>query len=252
MAKVVTFINEKGGVGKTSTCFNSAWELARTGKKVLCIDLDGQNANLTFFAGVNKDAPLPGMVEVLKNGLSVSKAILNVCPNLDIIPAGQEVINLDMSAKLTRFRKAKQDVGGIYDYVFIDVPPQPGWSHFLSLSVSDYAVIVMLPDIASLEGNKGILETIEEIQATSNTELHMLGMLFNKNDNRTCMARQVYEAATGMAKHYRTKVFETKIRNAVVLGENLTSHKGITEYAPNSPAADDVRSFVNELQEGMA
>lgn len=250
MAKIITFINEKGGVGKTSTCFNSAWELATTGKRVLCVDLDGQNANLTFFAGINKDSPLVGMIDVLKNGVSIKKAIVGVRPGLDIVPAGAEVVNLDMTAKLTRFKKATADVADDYDYVFIDVPPQPGWGHYLSLSVSDYAVIVMLPDIASLEGNKGVIDSIEEIQATSNDKLKILGFLFNKNESRTRLSQQVAQAAEGMATHFKTRIFDTKIRNTVVLGENLVSHKGVTEYAPKSPAADDVRDFVAELVKG--
>ena len=248
-AKIITFINEKGGVGKTSTCFNSAWEIARRGKRILMIDMDGQKANLSFFVGLNKNGDLVTMADVFKKDIDIREAIRNVKENLDIVPADADISNLDMSAKVSKFRKAVSKVQGDYDYIFIDVNPAPGWSHYLSLSISDYAIIIMLPDIASLEGNKGILETIEEIQETNNSKLRILGFLFNKNNSRTVLAKQVSNVAQGMARQHNTKIFSTKIRNAVVMSENLVEHKGVTDYAPSSSAADDLRKFADEIEE---
>lgn len=249
MAKIITFINEKGGVGKTSACFNSAWELSKRGKKVLMIDMDGQKANLTFFTGADQEIEdMQTMADVFKKDISIKTLIHTVKDNLDLIPANADMANIGMEAKVVKFRKAIAEISESYDYIFIDVNPAPGWSHYLSLSVSDYALIVMLPDIASLEGNKGILETIEEIQGTNNPGLKILGFLFNKNNNRTVLAKQVFDAAEGMAEEYQTKLFDIKIRNAVVLSENLITHEGVTDYAPTSSAADDIRDLADELE----
>lgn len=247
-ARIITFINEKGGVGKTSACFNSAWELADRGRRVLMIDMDGQKANLTFFAGADTSEDIRTMADVFKGDVSIADTIVNIRECLDLVPANSSMSNLGMEAKVSKFRKSLAEISADYDYIFIDVNPAPGWSHYLSLSVSDHAVIVMLPDIASLEGNKGILETIEEIRDTTNPDLDIMGFLFNKNNSRTVLAKQVTEAAEDMAAAAETTIFDTKIRNSVALSENVIAHTGITEYAPSSPAAEDMSAFADEIE----
>lgn len=251
MAKIVTFINEKGGVGKTSSCFNSAWELASRGKSVLMIDMDGQKANLSFFAGLTNSDDMLTIADVFKSEVSIGETIKRRKENLYLIPADTRVSNLDMTAKVSKFRKAIAEIKDEFDFIFIDVNPTPGWSHYLSLSVSDYAIIVMLPDIASLEANRGILETIEEIQDTTNPALKIMGILFNKNNSRTVLAKQVFDAAEAMAHKMDSKIFDVKIRNAVALSENILSHEGITDYDPKSAAADDIRLLVDEILKGV-
>lgn len=251
MAKIVTFINEKGGVGKTSSCFNSAWELASRGKSVLMIDMDGQKANLSFFAGLTNSDDMLTIADVFKSEVSIGETIKRRKENLYLIPADTRVSNLDMTAKVSKFRKAIAEIKDEFDFIFIDVNPTPGWSHYLSLSVSDYAIIVMLPDIASLEANRGILETIEEIQDTTNPPLKIMGILFNKNNSRTVLAKQVFDAAEAMAHKMDSKIFDVKIRNAVALSENILSHEGITDYDPKSAAADDIRLLVDEILKGV-
>lgn len=102
---IITFINEKGGVGKTSVCFNIAWEFSKRGHKILMIDMDGQKANLSFFAGVDKDSEISTMLDVFKKNIEIKSAIKNLKENLDIVPADSSVANLDMSAKVSKFRK---------------------------------------------------------------------------------------------------------------------------------------------------
>nr|WP_297935748.1 ParA family protein [uncultured Lachnoclostridium sp.] len=247
-AKVITCINEKGGVGKTSVCFNSAWELASAGKKILMIDMDGQKANLTFFSGVQRSDSMKTIVDVLKGGALLESVAVAVKENLDLIPANMAVAELGMDAKISRFRSELKVAKGKYDYIFVDVNPSPGWGHYLSLSVSDYAVVIMLPDIASLEGNAGILESIAEIQETTNTRLKIAGILFNRSNDRTNLGKQVQEVAERMAVGAGTKIFDTKIPQAVSLSECVAAHIGITEYDPGSRAAEAVKGFVTELE----
>lgn len=249
MAKVVTYINEKGGVGKTSICYNTAWQFASEGKRVLMVDIDGQKANLTFFSGIDKFNGMKTMIDVLKNGCNLKSAAVKVKDNLWIVPADAAVSDIGMDAKVSRFRRELKAIEEDYDYIFIDVTPSPGWSHYLSLSVSDYAVVIMLPDIASLEGNSGILESIQEIQETTNFKLKIAGILFNRNNERTTLSHRVQEVVERMANDADTSIFENKIPQAISLSECVAAHVGITDYDSGSKAAESIIKFSNELKE---
>lgn len=247
MGKVITFINEKGGIGKTSCCFNISWELAKT-KKVLLIDLDGQRANLTYFCGIKKPDDLMTIFDVLRKGKDIKDVIKPVKDGLDIVPATVDVSSLDQSAKFSLMKKVIKDIVPEYDYILIDVSPSPNWGQFLALSCSDFAIIPMLPDITSLEADNGIIESIEEVKDSSNAGIKVLGLLFNRNDNRTNLSKQVKLMAEKMAQRLNTKVFDTKIRNSVLMGENVYYHVGITEYDEKSAVADDIRALVSEIE----
>ncbi|MCR4797809.1 MAG: ParA family protein [Lachnospiraceae bacterium] len=248
MAKIISVINEKGGIGKTSTCFNVAWELSNQKKKVLLIDMDAQRANLSFFANVDKTDDLKTLRELMA-GADPKEIIKNVKKNLDIVPASMNIGDLNAkTAKISSLRKALDGLRDEYDYMFIDVNPDPTWAHVLSLSVADYAIIPMLPDVASLEANIGVEETIQEVRETTNPSLKVMGLLFNKNSYRTNLAKDVISVAESMAKRLDSKVFQTRIRQAVSLSENVAAHMGITDYDKNSAAADDIRSLVKEIK----
>lgn len=247
MAKKITFINEKGGIGKTSICFNVAWQLSKT-RKVLMVDMDGQRANLTYFCGIKKPDDLITTADVLKKGKPVKEAIKNVKENLDIVPAAVDVSDISQSVKVKRMREALEEVSSDYDYIFIDVSPSPDWRHYLSLSVSNYALLIMLPDMTSLESDNGILESIEEVKDTSNSNLEVLGIVFNRNEERSNMGKQVKKISQQFAEKLNTKVFESKVRNAVALGEVAYAHVGITDYDPKSPVAADITSLTEEIK----
>lgn len=247
MGKVITHINEKGGIGKTSCAFNAAWALAEK-KRVLLIDMDGQRANLTFFAGIKKSEKMPTIYDVLLQDRDVEETIIKLNERLDLIPATSNVADLSQNAKITKFRRALESIREKYDYVMIDVNPTPNWTHVLSLSVSDYIIIPMLPDITSLEANKGIAESIAEILDTTNPKLKVLGLVFNKNVNNTNLSKQVKQIADAVAEQLGTTVFETKIRNSITLSESAGSHVGVTEYAPKSAVAQDIREYVAEIE----
>lgn len=248
MAHKITFINEKGGIGKTSICFNVAWELSKT-NKVLMVDMDGQRANLTYFCGVKKPDDLITIADVLKKGKPVTESIKNVKENLDIVPAAVDVSDISQSVKLKRMREALEEVAAEYDYIFIDVSPSPDWRQYLSLSVSDYALLIMLPDMASIESDNGILESIEEVKETSNSNLKILGIVFNRNEERSNMGKEVKKISREFAAKLDTKVFDSKVRNAVALGEVAYAHIGITEYDPKSQVAGDVIALTKEIKE---
>lgn len=247
MAKTTVFITEKGGVGKSSCCFNIAWELSKK-KKVLVIDLDGQRANITYFFGAAKDVEMCTMYNVLMGNKSIQEATVSVKNNLDLVRADSNVANISQTAKISKLRNALKEVDDLYDYIFIDVNPTPTWTHALVLSCSDFVVIPMLPDLASLEANKGITESIIEVRDNMNPKLKVLGIVFNKYTDRTNLSKSVTDASQEMARFLDSKVFDSKIRNAIALSENIYEHIGVTDYAPNKPASDDIKAVCQEFE----
>lgn len=249
MAKIIGVVNEKGGVGKSTVCYNLAWELMKKGRRVLMVDLDGQRANLTFIAGMDKATNTTTMYDVLVKGEDIHKAVLVVEDTLHIIPATHPVtlINQDNSP-IERMKKAMGIIQGYYDYVFIDVPPTPGRTHALTLAVADFVLVTMLPDIASLEANMGIAETVRAAQASVNPKLKMLGFVFNRYSWRPLLTRNVVATAETMAANLETKVFTAKIRNAVAISEAVGQHEGVTATAPKSKGAEDFKQLATEFE----
>lgn len=245
---IITFINEKGGVGKTSLCFNSAWYFAEQGKRILMVDLDGQRANLTYMAGIDKTQSTATMYDVLTKKENIKRTVLVVEDNLHIVPATNAVINLTaQNGSIDTMRAAMREVESYYDYIFIDVSPSPNRSHALALSTSDYVIIPMLADIMSLESNMGISASIKHVQSEVNDRLRVLGIVFNKYTWRTKLSKQVLNAAEKMASSLNSRVFSSHIRNNVSLAECVGKHVGITTYDPKSNGADDIRAFCKEI-----
>lgn len=249
MAKTIVFINEKGGIGKTSSCFNAAWEMSNQGKRILMIDMDGQSANLTFFCGVQKTEDTATIFHVLMAGKTIKETAVKVKDGLYLVPATTIVAGISQEARLIKLKNAIKEVSDDFDYIFIDVNPNPNWTHFLALGTADYCIIPMLPDIASLEANIGIADSIAEVKEVANPNLKVMGLLFNQNNTTTNLSKEVHEQASRMAQKLNTKVFKAKIRKAVTLSENVMTHVGITDYDPTSKAANDFRDFVQEIYE---
>lgn len=252
MATVISFINEKGGVGKSSVCFNSAWYFAEQGRRVLLIDLDGQRANLTYICGIDKGRGMTTMYDVLSENVSIKKAVLVVEDNLHIIPATVDVAALDRNnSKLEDMRHAVSILSPHYDYIFIDVSPTPNRGHALALAASDGVIIPMLPDITSLEANVGVIESIKLARREINPDLKVLGIVLNKYTVRALLSGQVAKMAQKMATALGSKVFKTKVRQGVALSENVGKHIGVTTYAPKSKGTEDIINLCKEIEEAI-
>ena len=249
MAKIIAYINEKGGVGKSSICYNVGWALAEQNKRVLLVDMDGQRANLTFIAGIQKEAGLQTIADVLTTDLDVRKTVKIVEGQLHIIPANDVVATLGRDAKITKMSTAMEVLRPHYDYIFIDVSPTPNRGHVLALAAADGVIIPMLPDVASLEANMGVIDSLYLAQAQVNPGLKVYGIVFNKYDWRTNLSAQVTATANKMAEAMETRVFKAKIRQAVSMSENVGKHEGITAYAPKSKCASDILNLCREIEE---
>ena len=251
MGKTIALMNEKGGVGKSSVTYSVAWYLAEQGKKVLIVDMDGQMASITYLSGVETNDDTLTMYDVLLRNKDADDAVLRVSDELElfIIPSTNAVADTMTTAKISRMKKVIQELRSEYDYIFFDVNPSPDWKHALTLSVSDYVGIVMLPDVLSLEANMGIVDSIEEVQANSNSNLKVLGIIMNQFNTQTNLAKAVEDKASAMAKHLQTSVLKSKIRKAVAMGESASAHVGITAYAGRSDIASDIRSLTCEIED---
>lgn len=245
---IIAWLNEKGGVGKTSLCFNVGWYLAELGKKILFIDLDGQRANLSFFCNIKNREEIPCMKDVLMDGMNINETIIPVRDNIDILPGNVELTEIGKQVKLSSMDEAIKSIHDKYDYIFIDVNPTPTRIHVLTMAVADYLVIPMLPDVATLEANKGIIETYSLIKNKNiNQKIKVLGIVFNKFNARANLSQQVSDVTEQIAEQLNTVVFNTKIRNNIALSENVGKHIGITEYDPKSNGANDIIALTSEI-----
>lgn len=245
---IIGWLNEKGGVGKTSLCFNVGWYLAELGKKILFIDLDGQRANLSFFCHVQDKEDKYTMKNVLMDNIDIENIITKVNDNIDIIPGNVELTEINKSVKVSSMKKVLEPLLNNYDYIFIDVNPTPTRIHILTMGVCDYIIIPMLPDVATLEANKGIIETYSLIKSENiNPQLKIMGIVFNKYNARTTLSKQVMDITEQIALKLDTKIFNTKIRNNISLSENVGSHIGITQYDSRSNGSVDIVSLTSEI-----
>lgn len=250
MGKVLSLMNEKGGVGKSALTYSCAWRMVELGYSVLLVDMDGQMANMTYLAGVKTDNKTKTVEDILLKDTDPSECIVHLSEGegkLDLIPATIQMAALPSTAKISKMKKMMRGLAQNYDYVFVDVNPSPDWRHALTLSVLDGVCIVMLPDILSLEANRGIFESIEEVQEGTNTNLKIIGFILNQFDNRTRLSKAVVDKAEQMAEYCGSTLFDTKIRKAVVFSESVSAHDGVTKYAPKSAIADDIRSLTDEI-----
>ena len=275
--KSVAFVIEKGGTGKSTIAFNVGWALSKR-KRILLIDLDGQKANLTYFCGVNKDN-IRTITDVLNGNVELNDAIVPVKSRMDILPADNTLMEIGspqhygMISKQRSFRELLRrypqlgagnvyqlflirkmqelvnDACKEYDYVLLDPNPSPNYLHTLALCSSEFIVIPVLPDAASLESDEGTAESLAIIKEEGiNENVRVLGVLFNRYTERTNLSKQVKEMIEEYASEMETSVFNSTIRNAVALSECVGMHMGITDYRPNSSVAADVKAVARELQ----
>lgn len=249
MAKVIGWVNEKGGVGKSTLCFNTGWYLgASLDKKILYIDKDGQRANLSFFCNIKDRDDRKSMKDVLMDGYDINKAIVPVRENIDIIPGNVDLTEINKTVTVSTMQDAIDSIQNKYDYIFIDVNPTPTRIHILTMGVSDYIIIPMLPDVATLEANLGVIETYNlVVEEKINPKLKIMGIVFNKYVSRLNLTEDVTKVTEKMVEKLDTKLFNTKVRNNIALSENISQHIGITDYDSKCNGSIDIVALTSEI-----
>lgn len=247
--RILAVINQKGGVGKSTTAVNLSAALGVQGCSVLLVDLDPQG-NATSGLGIDKSQIQHDTYDVLINQTDITRAIVpDVCKGLDLLPAtinlaGAEVELVNEMARENRLKGAVGPVRGKYDYILIDCPPSLGLLTVNALVAADKLFIPIQCEFYALEGVTKLLDSMKRVKNMLNPSLEIFGVLLTMYDNRTTLSRQVAEE---VRKYFGTLVFESMIPRTVKLSEAPSYGQPITEYDPTGKGAQAYWSLAEEV-----
>ena len=272
--KVISVVNQKGGVGKTNLVTNLSAYLANSGKKILLIDFDPQ-ANATSGLGIGKDKK--GIYEILNNEISIEEGIFEVKKNLFLIPANQDLVgatiewvnqperesilkktlaslNADQRRLDADSRRLDADQRRLnadqrrvdFDFVFIDTPPSLGLLTINSLIAADYLVIPVQAEYYALEGLNSLLNTVNLIKNTGGlgSDLDILGAVITMYDKRSRLSYEVWEE---LYKHFSFNIFRTIIPRNIKLAEAPSFGQSILDFGPLSAGARAYKRLAKEF-----
>ena len=246
--KVMAIINQKGGVGKSTTAINLSAALGELGKQVLLVDLDPQG-NSSSGLGIEKSQVHNCVYDVLLNDVAIEDVIIpDVGEGLDLVPAtinlaGAEVELVSEMARENRLKDAVGSLRGKYDYVFIDCPPSLGLLTVNALVAADKLLIPIQCEFYALEGVTKLLDSMKRVKTRLNPTLDIFGVLLTMYDGRTTLSRQVVEE---VRSYFGKTVFTTLIPRTVKLSEAPSFGPPITQYDPSGKGA---QSYVNLAKE---
>ena len=220
MTKIYSIINQKGGVGKTTTTINLGTAMAACGANVLIIDMDPQG-NLSTGMGVEKVKREKGVYNILIDNLSINDAVIKTeIPNLNLIPSNDDLLGIDIelsneSDRVMRLKKALEDLNS-YDYILLDCPPSLSLLTLNALVASTGALVPLQAEFYALEGLSQLLKTIEDIKNSVNHDLMLEGVIITMFDGRNNLSNQVEQ---DVRSYLGTEVFTTKIPRNIRLSE---------------------------------
>jgi len=250
MTKIYTLVNQKGGVGKTTTAVNLGAYLAQMGQKVLLVDLDAQ-ANATSCLGVDKHTVKGGTYEALL-GISVASGHILVNPDLkiSILPsspslAGAEVELVGQPQREFRLRMALQSLIGHYDYILIDCPPSLSLLTINGLMAAQDGVIIPVQcEYLALEGLGQLMQTLQRVRASLYPEMKIRGLIMTMFESRTHLAKDVVDE---VRKHFPGQVFSSIVPRSIRLAEAPSYGLPIAVYAPSSTGAQAYQALAQEI-----
>lgn len=248
--EIIAFVNQKGGVGKTTTALSLAAALGRRDERVLLIDLDAQ-ANATSAAGV-ADPPGPSIYEALMLEAEAKDCIVPVeGEGFDMLPATRELsgAEVELAPEMAGEQRLKNVLAPVldeYDWVFIDSPPSLGILTVNALTAATSVVIPVQCEYLPMEGLARLMETLALVRRNLNPQLRTLGLVLTMLDRRTRLAREV---AADVMTHFPRETFMTVIPRAVSLAEAPSHGQSIFRYSPGSRAATAYRRLAAELTE---
>ena len=255
-ARVIAFANQKGGVGKTSTCANLAAALAQQGHEVLVIDCDPQG-NLTQALGANPDALKATLYTVLVEGKPIEGAIISSppavagLPNLKLVGADLELADADMRlagavGRETLLQEALESVLGNFEYILLDCPPALGVLTINALAAATEVIIPVDMGIFSLKGVARLQETIQSVRRKINPGLARVRALRSKMDATNLSG----EVAAELERAFGPDLLKTKIRTSVRVREAQAAAQPITVWSPTERVAQDYIALAKEIVDG--
>lgn len=251
MARVISVSNQKGGVGKTTTCINLSAFVALMGYKVLVVDIDPQGNTTSGFGIIDKDNLKNTIYDVMMGDATVKETVCKTTvEGLDVLPATVEFAGADVDlmnleeAREKVLRTALAPVRSDYDYIFIDCPPSLNVFSVNALTASDAVLIPMPGDFFSLEGIGQLMNTVKLVKKHLNPALEIEGVVMTMYDSRSNLANQV---AAEIVRWFGKSVFKTRIPRNVRLGEAPSHGLPVIQYEPNSKGSIAYMELAVEL-----
>lgn len=249
--KIVAVVNQKGGVGKTTTVVNLAAALAEKQYRVLIVDIDPQG-NATSGCGLTKTQSKQTIYDVLVSNANIKDVILKAeNEEIDIVPANMNLAGTEVELVDTNKREfiLKNQLATIleeYDYIFIDCPPAVNILTINALTAADSVLIPMQCEYYALEGLSQLVQTIGLVKKNTNPKIVLEGILFTMYDNRTNLSYQVVKE---VETHFKKNVYETKITRSVRLSEAPSFGMSCIKYDSRAKGANQYRALAEEFLE---
>ncbi len=251
MSKVIAVVNQKGGVGKTTTAVNVSTILAKKGKKVLLIDEDPQG-NATSGLGIDKDTE-KSIYDVIINDVDLDEVIIQspiknlfVCPS-NINLAGAEVELVPMMSRESKLKEKIEKVENDFHYIIIDCPPSLGLLTINAFTSANSLLIPIQCEYYALEGVGQLMNTVNLVKKQLNKSLYIEGVVLTMNDARTNLSNQVIKE---VKTYFKDNVYKTIIPRNVKLSEAPSYGMPISVYAPKSKGARCYEKLTNEIIKG--
>ncbi len=245
-AQIIAVINQKGGVGKTTTAVNLAAYLVKAGRSVLVIDIDPQG-NATSGLAIDKTKVHNTTYDILLGKNTLVSSIIDTPSGIALLPANATLANaeVELVSQDNREKMLKKSFEHMaYDYVLIDCPPALGLLTVNALTAADWVLIPVQAEYYALEGLSQLLDVMQHIRAGLNPQLELIGVVATMFDSRTTLAENVYAE---LKKHFGDKLFETVIPRNVRLAEAPSYGKTIVEHDRWSKGARAYKQLAKEL-----
>lgn len=248
--KVISFVNQKGGVAKTTSCVNIGASLADQGKTVLLIDLDAQGSLSTSTGLREIGADELTTYEVLK-GADIKEATRTLSEGLSVLPtdirlSGAEIELSSVPGREFLLREALSEFESVFDYVLIDCPPSLGVLTLIALAASDGVIVPVKADYLALKGMSQLVDVINVVKRRMNPGLEIVGVIATFFNSRRNLDQQIVDQ---IETFFPGKLFETKISQNTALAEAPSQGKNIFEYDSRSKGAQQYRTLAEELIE---
>ncbi|MDF2867867.1 MAG: chromosome partitioning protein Soj [Gammaproteobacteria bacterium] len=248
MGKIIAIANQKGGVGKTTSCINLAASLVAHNRRVLLVDIDPQG-NATMGSGIDKNSLNYSINDVLLDEADIHQALLGTQAGYDLVPANDdltfaELSLMQMSRKEYRLSHALAKLRCSYDYILIDCPPSVNMLTINAMTAANGIVVPMQCEYYSLEGLTGLVKVIDKLRANLNPKLELIGLLRTMYDARNNLTNDVSEQ---LFKHFGDKVYQTVIPRNVRLAEAPSFGLPALLYDKRSQGAQAYLELADEL-----
>ena len=252
MKKIIPIMNQKGGVGKSSTAHALGFYLKNKKNKILFIDLDGQG-NMSHTLN-QENLTDKNSFELLSDENPITKNYISTYSGVDVIYsspylAGADGILTD-TGKEFKLKEAIEQIKGDYDYIIIDTPPSLGILTINALTASDDVIIPAQADIYSLQGITQIANTISTVKKYCNNNLKIKGLIITRYNARTVLSNDISEMINEMAENLNSKLYKPFVRECIAIKEAQANKEDIFAYAPKSNASYDYKLLFKEIMKG--